>query len=564
MKIVLRIAAALVVLVVAYVAAAFGIGRVLVSETARFAEALAVQEGVTVHRLDYEAGLFNGVLRYELDYIPPPDSLLAVTEWPGVRNARGEMVVRHGPWVGDGFALAAGNGRAEVPAALRTALPELTAEQSLLDVALRVQFDRSVRTDFTWLEHDGPLQLSGDSGMRGTAQLKGASGWAQFDADLNWLDFNYGVEAARAEVTAPIEEAARLAFNGLRVQGELARTGDAWTGTLNTALDGFEFGSLEGTLRLEQLLADAVLGVATTADGPRPSLKGTLALQSFAADTLGERPSSLRVGQVRGEGDLVEDWPQLWSGTSSLHASNVETAAEGLSVRTGRISLESNATRRGALADQTLSFTLGPVQWGQTELGGGRLVLSLKGLDGASLSQFLEVAALNASIPPQATEQDVHDAMMLAANATFAGTPVLSIDHAGLSVLQADDIRSSLTLSLSAPTITPVNWLELPARLNVQGGLTARLDAVNQLFRLAAEAEHRGQDLDPAAVRGIGDARYMEWLAGMRELPYVTVTADSITSDVGFANDVLTFNGQQVDPMLLLLMLAVFGEALGT
>lgn len=564
MKIVLRVAAALAVLVVAYVVAAFAIGRVIVSETARFSEALALQDGVTVHRLDYEAGVFNGVLRYELDYIPPPDSVLATAEWEGVRNARGEMVVRHGPWVGDGLALAAGAGRAEVPVALRAALPELTAEQSLLDVKLRYHFDRSVRTDFAWLEHEGPLVLDETLGMRGTAQLKGANGWAQFDASLNWLDFNYGVESALVETTAPIEEAARLAFTGLRLQGELERAGAEWTGTLHSALDGFEFGNHDGSMRLRNLLADALLGVITTADGPRPSLKGSLALRAFAIDALGEQPSSLRVDSVRAEGDLVEDWPQLWSGTSSLHASNIETVAEGVNVRTGQISLESDTTRRGALLDQTLAFRLGPMRWGQTEVGGGRLVISLKGMEGATLSRLVEVATLNASIPPQATDQEVQQAMMLAAEATFAGTPALSIDHAALSVLQEDDIRSNLELSLAAPTITPVNWLELPARLKVQGGLTARLDAVNQLFRLAAEAEHRGQGLDSAAVREIGDARYMEWLAGMRELPYVTVTADSITSDVGFANDVLTFNGQQVDPMLLLLMLAMFAEALGS
>ncbi|MDX5364718.1 MAG: YdgA family protein [Pseudazoarcus pumilus] len=563
MKIVLRITAALAVLVVAYVLAAFGIGRVLVSETGQFADALSQQDGVTVHRLEYEAGVFNGVLRYELDYIPPPESLLAVTEWPGVRNARGEMVVRHGPWVGDGFALAAGDGRAEVPADLRTALPELAADQPLLDVALRVHFDRSVRTDFRVPEHEGPLVLSDASGARGTAQLKGASGWAQFDAALNWLDFSYGVEALHAELTAPAEEAARLAFNGLRVQAELQRAGDAWTGTLNTALDGFDFGSDEGAMRLEQLLADVMLGVAPTAAGPRPHLKATLALQSFVVDTLGEQAASLRVGKVRGEADLVEDWPQLWSGTSSAHASNIETASNGLSVRTSQISLDSIAARRGALVDQTVNIVLGPLQWGQNELGGGRLSMTLNGMNGASLSRLLEVMALHDNVPPQATEQDVHHAMMLAAESAFAGTPLLSFDHVDLSVLQQDDIRSNLSLSLSAPTTTPVNWQELPARLKVQGNLTAQLAAVNQLFRLAADAEHHGKGLDPAAVREIGDARYAHWLAGIRELPYVTVTEDRLTSDVGFANDVLTFNGQQVDPMLLMLMLGMLGGGMG-
>lgn len=564
MKVVLRIAAALAVLVVAYVLTAFVIGRVIVSETTRFSEALTLQEGVKVHRLDYEAGLFGGVLRYDLDYVPPPDSLLAAVEWPGVRNARGEMAVRHGPWVGDGFALAVGQGRAEVPVALRSALPGLPVDRSLLDVTLRYHLNRSVRADFVGLEHEGPLLLGDSLGTRGTARLSGVSGWAQFDASLNWLDFDYAVKGAVIDVIEPVEEAARVAFNGLRGHGELKRVGEEWTGTLDTALDGFEFGAREGSLRLESLLADALLGLAETADGPRPTLRGQLTLKSFDVDARGDHPARLRVGGMRAEVDAQEDWPHMWTGTSALNADNVETVSEGLSVRTEFVRLDSLTTRRAALLDQTLTLTLGPMQWGESRLGGGRLAFSLNGLDGLALSRLVDVATLNAAVPPRATDEEVQQVLMQAAEVIFAGTPAFAIDHAGLSVLQADDVRSKLSLSLTASTITPVNWLELPSRLQVQGGFTARLDAVNQLFRLAAEAEHRGQGLDAAKVRSIGDARYADWLAGMRELPYVAVTADSITSEVGFANDVLTFNGQQVDPVLLLLMLAMFGEALGS
>jgi hypothetical protein len=565
MKKTLRIVAALAVLAVAYVLIAFVIGRVIVSETERFSEALALQDGVTVNRLDYEAGLFRGVLRYDLDYVPPPDSLLGAAEWSGVRNARGEMDVRHGPWVGNGGALAAGEGRVEVPVALRSVLPGLPDEKALLDVKLRYQFARSVRAEFVWLEHDGPLVLDDALDTRGNVRLKGAKGWAEFDSSLSSFDFNYGVEAALIEALAPVEEAARLAFNGLRMQGELKREGEDWTGTLNTALDGFEFVGSDGVLRAEHLLADALLGIAGTAAGPRPSLKAEMTLKSFEVNAQeGQRQSSLRVSSVRADADLVEDWPQLWSGASALHLGNVETISEGLSVRSGAVSLDSVTTRRAALLDQTLTLKLGAVQFGQTQLGGGRVVMSVKGIDGQTLSQLIEVANLNTNTPPQATDQDVQQAMMQAVEATFAGTPAVAIEHAGLSVLQEDDVRSNLTLSIAAPTTTPVNWFALPARVKVQGGLSARLDAVNQLFRLGAEAEHQGRGLDAAVVRKIGDTRYAEWLAGMRQLPYVTVTADTVTSEVGFEGDVLTFNGQQVDPMLLLLMLTMFGEALGT
>lgn len=564
MKTILRIAAALAVLVIAYVLVAFAIGRVIVSETERFSEALALQEGVTVRRLDYEAGLFDGVLRYDLDYTPPPDSMLTVTEWSGVRNARGEMVVRHGPWVGNGLALAAGEGSTEVPEALRSVLPGLAADAALLDMQLRYNFGRSVRADFVWLEHEGPLVLNDALNTRGSVRLKGAKGWAEFDSSLSWIDFSYGVESALLEALSPVEEAARLAFNGLRVAGELERVDAEWVGTLNTGLDSFDFASLDGALRAEHLLADALLGTVATAEGPRPTLRATMALRAFDVETQGERPASLRAGSVRAEAELVEDWPQLWSGTSKLHASNIESASEGLTVRTEYVSLDSDTTRRGALLDQTLSFKLGPMLWGHTQLNGGRLVFSMKGMDGPALSRLIEVVTLNSQTPPQATDEQVHQAMMMAAEATFAGTPVLAIDHASLSVLQEEDIRSNLELSLTGPTISPVNWLELPERLKVQGGLTARLDAVNQLFRLAAETDHSGRGFDAATVRDIGDARYIEWLEDVRELPYVTVTADTITSEVGFTGDVLTFNGEQVDPMLLLLMLAIFSEVLGT
>lgn len=564
MKSVVRVAAVVTVLVVAYVAAAFAIGRVIVSETARFSEALAAQPGVTVHRLDYEAGVFGGVLRYDFDYAPPPDSLLAVAEWSGVRNAQGEMVMRHGPWVDKAPALAAGKGRTEVPAALRRELPGLAADRALIETRVRIAFDRSVHATFTGLEHDGPLAPDGLPGARGSLRLAGITAQAGFDAALNWLDLELDVNTALLDVTAPLEDAARLALDGLRVRAELERVGAEWTGPVDIALAGFDFAAAAGDWRMADLSADAQLGVADTPHGPRPSLRGSFALKSFGLDARGEHPVLLRVTGLRGEADLVEDWPQMWTGTSSMHTGPLELTATGEALRWEQLSIESDTVRREALLDQTLSFGIGALQFDDARLGGARLVFSMNGIDGAALSHVVEVASRGATVPPQANEAEVQQALMQSAEIIFAGTPAVAIDHLGLSVLQEDDLRGRLALSLKPSAITPPNWMQLPERLQVEGDALLRLDAMNHLFRIVSAAELRGHDLSDSEVRRIADARFADWLQRMRELPHVAVDAEAVRTDIGYVDGMLTFNGQPVDPTMLLLMLALAGAALGS
>ena len=550
---------ALVVVVLVYVLTSFVIGRLILAETARFAESLALQEGVTVHRLDYRAGLFSGVLRYDLDYVPPPESLPGAVHWGGLRHVQGEMRMRHGPWVGDGFALAAGEGQAEVPAQMRQALPELAAAQPLVKVKLRHAFDRSVRMEFVGLDHAGPVVSAQLDALRGTVELAGAKGQARFDAALDWLDFELQVQKSRLDIVEPADEAVSIAVTGLSSSGALRRQASAWTGTLELALEGGELHTDEGHVKAHALASGFVLGVSEIADGPRPSLEVKMALGGLEIEATEGELARVSVGRTEAEAELVEAWPQLWIGRSDLQARDLRVADEHPLLHAEHLRLHSEAFQRGMLFAQDMALELGSAQWGETRLGGGRLAVTLDGVDGLALSRMLEALARSAHVPPQLSEPQLQRALLEGAQIILAGHPSLSLEQ-GLHVRSKDDLHGRLVLKLAERDGEGDGLLEALMRLQVQGEVTAQHDALRELFRQVVEAE---QGRPGVAVRETvereGDARYQAWLAGMQGSPYVTVTPEAVSSRIEYAGEALDINGVPTDPMLALLLLAMLG-----
>src|SRR5690554_2051068 len=564
MKIVQRVAAAVALLLVAYAVAAFALGRVIVSETVHFSEALSAQPGVTVRRLDYEAGLLGGTLRYDFDYAPPPDSLLAATGWTVARTVRGEMPMRHGPWVGDGFALATGHGRVEVPEDLRRELPGLTADRPLIESHLRIPFDRSVHATFIGLEHDGPLTSDYPGARHGMLRLAGVEAHATFDAALNRRDLGLGVRTARFDVTEPVDEAGRLAVEGLRVRADLVRVGADWTGPVDVALAGLDIALPEGDWRMAGFTSEAALSVVSTPYGERPGLRGRFVLDAFDLDARGDHPVRLHVAGMQGLADAVEEWPQMWTGTSSLGTGPIDLFATGGSVRWDSFVIESETVRRDALLDQTLTFRIGPVAFDDARLGGGRLTFFMKGVDGAALSELVEVLSRHAVDPPQASDDEVAEVLLRSAETIFAGAPAVAIDYLGLSVLEEADLQGRIEVSLRPAQGAPMEWAQLSDRVRVQGGARAALGAVRHLIRLSVATELRGHGLSGHELDAIAEARLDDWLQRMRESPYVAVIGDAVSTQIGYADGMLTFNGAPVDPTLLLFMLALAGAALGS
>lgn len=545
MKSALRVIAAIVVLVLAYLIATFAVGRVMVSETKRFAEELAQRDGVVVHRLDYEAGLFNGVLRYDLEYQVLPGSLLAelTTEVP---RLNGQMEMRHGPWVGDGFALAAGDGAVAVPEYLRGMLPELAPSAVLLDTRLRAGFDRTSRFEFEGMDYAGKVVSPGEPD--GTLKLAGTEGWVEFDAELSVLRFDVNIGEWR--LSAPEPDPVDVVVDQLTARADLERVGNDWVGDMEMGFREVATGDGEADMRFGKfaLRADAAMR-PSAAEGQRVGLRMEFDLASAAVQGRGNWNGKLSSGTLSGEADIVEEWPQVWTGRSEMVLNDVQFGEPDALIGVTSIRIDADGARKGEVYDQTSVLTLGPMSFKQSKLSGGEVVLTLQGIDGQALS---DVTLLQGSDDPRAMA-----VLQEAARAIMAGQPRIAIDRAGLNVLKDNDVSAHAAFSFNGePGVDPTDanaWIERSA---LKAGLSARLDAVQELIRLVTEAEAVAQA--PSGVAPNADeitrqanARYFDFVSALRQSPYVVLTADALQTEVAYAGGKLTINGVESDPLAL-------------
>lgn len=469
--------AGLVIVVVAYPLSAFIIGRVIGTEVDRFAAELAEREDMQVHRFDYDGGVFNGVLHYELAYRPP--SWAGELE-PARQTLRGEMAVRHGPWVGDGFALAASQASLVAPAELRESLPDLAEPAHLLSMRLHLGLDRVVTLDIDGTDYDGRVVSRNADASSGTLRFSGLVSTMQFDSTLAWL-------------------------------------------------------------------------------------KAELSLREWSVDIAGPEPLRARLGPLEMGFDGVEAWPQVWVGRSEVRLRDVELGDDEVLLQTPGIDLTLQATQRDSLFDQITRFDFGPINLGGARIGGGGLAISLRGVDGEALSRIVRVLQQRWHDPASVSEEVVEQILRDAAASMFAGHPEAGVDRIGLNVLAADDIRASASVAFAGtPGVNlddPQVWIQ---RTEVKAAFRARLDAVQELIRLATEAEASRGALDAGEISRTAAERYFGFMGVASQTPYLLVDADEMRFDLAVANGRILVNGNEIDPMEALGVVLGMGALLGS
>lgn len=557
MKSVVRIFIAVAVLVLAYVAAAWAIGRVVVAETAKVAAELALHDGVTVRRLDYEAGVFGGLLRYDLGYRPAPDSALDEV-LPAVRHLRGEMALRHGPWVGDGFALAAGDGAVAMPPGLRAALPDLPPDAALLGLRLRHAFDRSLRLDFDGFEYDGRVAALEPGGDDGHMRLTDARGWVEFDPALSWMRFDVALGRWHFDGTEP--EPVRLGVQDMAASGDVRREGERfWSGSTELRLGELDGAGRDLDFRLAGLAGRMEASMRPGGDGDaRPALRTEVSLGSAALDGRGTKPAMLQLGELRGDADMIEEWPHVWTGRSTLILRDLALGDTQPRLRSESLTLRADAARRGAVYDQSTALDVGPTRFRDTHVGGGGLTLSLRGIDGDALSDLLQVVERHWQEPPEADETELRRALQAAGQRIMAGRPELSLDRIALTVLRDNDLAARAAIVFDgAPGLAPTDFSAWMERTELSAGLVARLDAVQELIRLITEAEAvaaaaGGAPPDAAAIAREASARYFAFVTAATRSPLLVLGPEELRSEIAYARGGFTVNGVDADPMELL------------
>jgi uncharacterized protein YdgA (DUF945 family) len=196
--------AALVVLA-GYFLATFLVGQRAEREIKALGAALAAHGEVSVTRFDYQRGFFGGQLEYDLSWTPQgTEGLLEALRESGALSEdslriRGSTQVRHGPWIGGGFGVAAADTALALPDELRGALPQYPGEAPLLQLDARITFAGMLRTRIRAVDYDGlvnPPELGGSARV----ELKGLEATLHSTPQLDRVTMELRLQRGLVEV----------------------------------------------------------------------------------------------------------------------------------------------------------------------------------------------------------------------------------------------------------------------------------------------------------------------------------------------------------------------------
>lgn len=230
---------AALVLLASYFLATFLVGQRAEREIRALGAALEAHPEFRVAQFDYARGFFGGELAYDLSWVPAgSESALEALREAGALSEdslrlRGAMQVRHGPWIGGGFGVAASDTAVDLPDELRAALPDYPGDAPLLRVASRITFAGMLATDIRAVDYNGrvtPPELGGEAQV----ELKGFETTLLSSPQLDRVVMTLRMERGAVSISEDAEPFA-LSFDGiyLDADAEEGRPG-IWLGTSST------------------------------------------------------------------------------------------------------------------------------------------------------------------------------------------------------------------------------------------------------------------------------------------------------------------------------------------
>lgn len=173
--------AAVLVVAMAYAASVFWIGRMVEQEVGTWSQTLAERDDVLVTRLDYDRRFGSGTLDYDLAWRPletdPWHEMLDTLGLLSTQGLRltGSLPVRHGPWVGGGFALAGSEASLPLPEIVRPFLPQYPGQTPLVQIEALLTFGGEAQATARVIEYRGRIQ-GPDMPAPGQVELAGLRG----------------------------------------------------------------------------------------------------------------------------------------------------------------------------------------------------------------------------------------------------------------------------------------------------------------------------------------------------------------------------------------------------
>ncbi len=225
--------------IVIWFAATVVAGVLIDREMEGFKRELAANEDIHVNLFEYERGVFNGTLHYDLEYrIREGHSLSDVmAELTGETEPRlsikGSMGVKHGPYVGggEGFAFAMTKSEYPLPEEIRQYLPQYPETLPVIEAVTTMGFGGRVVSRFTGADYAGSVKGPGiDPEKNISMVLQNWAGTLRFTSKLDHFD----MAAHAGTLSVAFEEAGTSYEYGLKDihldMDSTRRTDLLWTG----------------------------------------------------------------------------------------------------------------------------------------------------------------------------------------------------------------------------------------------------------------------------------------------------------------------------------------------
>lgn len=572
-KPVLYAVAAAVVVAGTFLGTSRYVGGAVEEEVARFEASLAALDHVQVYRFSYERRLFDGELHYDVAVRPLPDEplhalmreILGEGVDPGVRLA-GSLAVRHGPWLGGsaGFGLARMDGGLPLPGMLRPLLPNYPGQRPLVEAEAIVGFSRTVSTHFKGIDYRGKVVAEGGAAA-GTLVFEGLEGRSRFDSGIDWLRFDARLGELSIDVAGP--DPVDTALRDVHVEADLRR-GAFWSGRVEGGLGGWTLDSNEVEMRVDGVRGKSELLVRRAEGGAEQrAARIDGSVDGIQLEVRGAESATLRFGAMKMDGDIVQAWPSLWLGKVDTRLEGALVAGSKGSVEIGAVSISSDTRASDGAVDQQVGVDLRGLSVNSVPLGGGRLDLSVKGVDGEALDSLVGAIERSGNDPEIFSRPEFQTLVQAAMPRLLARRLSFGIDSLRLDVLEEGDVRANFGLTFAGdPALDLANAEVMLERLGAEAGFAVRSEALRELVRIGVETE-LARSLppgapapDPQVVARQTEERFADLMLAAAQTSFLRVSAEGIRAEAAYRHRVFTINGESVADADAMAALAAMGE----
>lgn len=277
-----------------------------------------------------------------------------------------------------------------------------------------------------------------------------------------------------------------------------------------------------------------------------------------AALATGDTPGDVRIGLggLQVEADMFEARPWVWTGTSRAELARLAVSAPGHQLVMSDARLDSSTSIEQGHLHAISTTTVGATRLDDYHLQSGELVLALRGLDAAAVSELADLSRRVQSGADESTADEQLERLLEVLQQMLAGGPALAIDRIHLAVYGPGDLSGRLGLSLEKGIrLSPIDPVALAMALRIEAELQVSRAFLQHVATRTAEAQLPEGGETERKLRS--EALYTSTMAQVQALPFLAVTEHHVAATATLSQGSLQVGGSELMDIHSLLALAL-------